>query len=157
MDDIDLAILSELQANGRITLAALGRTVGLSEAPVQRRVRALERDGWIDRYVALVNATRAQRSCEVFLEVYLEAETARALGAFESGASALPEVVECHRVAGESRYLLKVVTRDLEAFNHLYVTELLLLPNVLRTRQFISLVQVKSTTALPLPRTLRDF
>jgi Lrp/AsnC family leucine-responsive transcriptional regulator len=156
MDEVDLAILRELQEDGRLGLAELGRRVGLTAAPVQRRLRALEHEGWISRYVALVDPRRARRAFEVFLEVLLEVESRRALELFEDGVRALPEITECHRVSGRSHYLVKVVTRDADAFDRFYSQHLLALPGVLRTTRQVSLAKVKGTTALPLPRVVRD-
>lgn len=156
MDEVDLGILRELQKDGRLSLAELGRCVGLSAAPVQRRLRSLERDGWISAYVALIEPAHVRRAFEVFVEVELSAETREALDAFEAGVRRLPEVTECHRITGRSHYLLKVVTRDGDAFNDVYSQELLALPGLLRTTTTVSMSRVKYTTALPLPRVVRD-
>jgi Lrp/AsnC family transcriptional regulator, leucine-responsive regulatory protein len=155
MDEVDLAILKELQDDGRLSLVELGRRVGLSAAPVQRRVRSLERDGWISGYVALVDPWLARRTFEVFVEVLLETESRAAFTAFEAGVRQLPEILECHRVSGSSQYLLKVVTRDAGSFDLFYSESLLALPGVLRTTRRVSLSRVKYTTALPLPRVTR--
>ena len=156
MDDVDLAILRELQGDGHLSLVELGRRVGLSAAPVQRRVRSLERDGWIERYVAVVDPRLAQRSFEVFLEVALDLESRDALQTFEEGVQALAEIVECHRVTGTRHYLLKVVTRDARSFDHFYSEYVLSLPGVRRTTWQVSLSRIKYTTALPLPRLVRN-
>ena len=156
MDEVDLAILSELQVDGRLSLADLGHRVGLTAAPVQRRLRALEREGWISRYVALVDPRLARRAFEVFLEVLLEAESGQAFQAFEDEVRGLPEITECHRVTGSSHYLLKVVSRDAESFDRFFTQRLLALPGVRRTTRQVSLAKVKDTTALPLPRLVRD-
>lgn len=156
MDHVDLAILRELQEDGRLSLGQLGQRVGLTSAPVQRRLRALERQGWITGYVALVDARRVHRTFEVFLEVLLEVESGRALQRFEDGVRDLPEVTECHRITGQYHYLVKVVTRDAEAFDRFYSERLLAVPGVLRTTRTVSFAKVKDTTALPLPRAVRD-
>jgi Lrp/AsnC family leucine-responsive transcriptional regulator len=156
MDGIDLAILKAVQEQGRLTLAALARQVGLSEAPVQRRLRALERSGWVDRYVALLSPQAVNRSTEVFVEVYLASESAANTSAFEHAVMAIPEVVECHRLIGDAQYLIKVVTRDIASFNDLYTETLLGLPGLLRTRRLPSMARTKYTTSLPLPTSVRD-
>jgi len=156
MDEVDLAILRELQVDGRLSLADLGHRVGLTAAPVQRRLRALEREGWISRYVALVDPGLARRTFEVFLEVLLEVESRQAFDLFEDGVKSLPEITECHRVTGSSHYLVKVVSRDADAFDRFFTQRLLALPGVMRTTRQVSLAKVKGTTALPLPRMVRD-
>lgn len=155
MDDVDMAILRELQDDGHLSLVELGRRVGLTAAPVQRRVRALERDGWISRYVALVDPRRARRTFEVFVEVELAEESGPLLAIFEERIGHLPEIVECHRTSGRQHYLIKVVTHDVETFNTFYVEKILALPGVARTSTRVSLSRVKYTTALPLARPRR--
>jgi DNA-binding Lrp family transcriptional regulator len=156
MDEVDLAILTELQNDGHLSLAELGRRVGLTVAPVQRRLRSLEREGSISRYVALLDPRWVRRDFEVFVAVELGVESAVALDRFEASVHELEEVTECHRMTGASQYLLKVVTRDGEAFDTFYSQRLLALPGLLRTTKQVSLRRVKYTTALPLPRAVRD-
>lgn len=156
MDELDLAILRELQEDGRMSLGQLGQRIGLTPAPVQRRVRALEREGWITRYAALLDAHLIRRTFVVFVEVLLKVESGQGLQSFEKAISELPEVTECHRITGKHHYLAKVVTRDAESFNRFYSEHLLALPGVLRTTRRISFAKVKETTALPLPKTTKD-
>lgn len=150
MDDVDVAILNELQKDSRLSLAELGRRVGLTAAPVQRRLRSLERDGWVTAYVAIVSPARAGLQFEAFVEVELEAETPRLLAAFEDGVAGVSEVTECHRITGAAHYLLRVVARDARAFDDFYLSVLLTLPGVTRTTRRVSLSRVKYSTALPL-------
>ncbi len=156
MDDVDLAILRELQVDGHLSLVELGRRVGLTAAPVQRRLRSLEQDGWISRYVAIVDPRRARSAFEVFLEVELADESRQTLALFEESIGELPEVTECYRISGRMNYLLKVMTRDVEAFNSFYLERILALPGILRTTTQVSLSRVKYTTAIPLPRSTRE-
>jgi len=152
VDALDMAILRELQEDGHLSLVELGQRVGLTAAPVQRRLRTLERDGWISRYVALVDPRRARRAFEVFLEVELGEQSRDALALFEEKIDQLPEITECHRISGRVNYLLKVVTRDVDSFNTFYLEHILSLPDVSRITTHISLSRVKYTTALPLAR-----
>ena len=156
MDEIDLAILGQLQSDSRLSLAELGRRVGLTSAPVQRRLRSLERDGWVSRYVALLSPGHVHRTFEVYLEVELVTESRPVLDAFEERVTQLPEVLECHRISGDVHYLLKGMFRDAKAFDEFYTGVLLAWPDVRRTTRHVSLARVKYTTALPLPRAPRD-
>lgn len=156
MDEVDLAILSELQKDGRLSLSELGKRVRLTQAPVQRRLRSLEREGWITHYVALLDAGLVRRSFVAFVEVLLEVESEQSLQRFEQAIGDLPEVTECHRITGKYHYLVKTVTRDAAAFDRLHSKGLLSIPGVLRTTRRISFAKVKETTALPLPRMIRD-
>jgi len=152
VDEVDLAILRELQEDGHLSLVELGRRVGLTAAPVQRRLRTLEQDGWISRYVALVDPRRARRAFEAFLDVELINESRKTLELFEEAIGQLPEITECHRISGRMNYLLKVMARDVETFNTFYLERILSVPGISRTTTQISLSRVKFTTALPLPR-----
>jgi len=156
VDEVDLAILRELQEDGHLSLTELGRRVGLTAAPVQRRLRTLEQDGWISRYVAIVDPGRARRGFEVFLEVELAEESPQTLALFEQTVDRLTEITECHRTSGRSNYLLKVMTRDVGTFNAFYLEHILSLPGILRTTTQVSLSRVKYTTAIPLPRSARE-
>jgi Lrp/AsnC family transcriptional regulator, leucine-responsive regulatory protein len=156
MDEVDLAILNELQEDGHLSLVELGQRVGLSAAPVQRRLRGLEREGWITAYVALVDPHRARLAFETFVEIEVEYESPPALLAFEDRVQELREVTECYRIAGDAHYLLKVVTRDATQFATFYLEHLLTLPGMARTKRRVSLSRVKHSTALPLPRSARD-
>jgi len=156
VDAVDMAILRELQEDGHMSLVELGRRVGLTAAPVQRRVRALERDGWISRYVALLEPRYAGCALEVFLEVELADESRSSLAQFEEKVNQLPEITECHRIGGRFNYLLKVMTHDVETFNTFYLEHILSLPGVARTTTHVSMSRVKHTTALPIARHTRE-
>jgi DNA-binding Lrp family transcriptional regulator len=156
VDEVDLAILRELQEDGHQSLVELGRRVGLTAAPVQRRLRSLEKDGWISRYVALVDPHRVRRAFEVFLEVELADGSRQTLTLFEEAVDRLTEVTECHRISGRMNYLLKVMARDVESFNTVYLEHILSLPGIARTTTHVSLSRVKFTTAIPLPRSARE-
>jgi DNA-binding Lrp family transcriptional regulator len=155
IDDIDLDMLRSLQADGRMTLRAIGSRVGLSEAPVQRRLRTLERNGWIVGYVARVDPVRANRDFTVFLDVELDVASPVSREAVEARLAALPEVVECHRITGPSCYRVKVVTSGAAAFDVVNL-ELMALPGFRRAARHVSLARVKDTTALPLPARTQD-
>jgi Lrp/AsnC family leucine-responsive transcriptional regulator len=157
VDEVDLAILKELQVDGQLSLVELGRRVRLTAAPVQRRLRALERDGWITGYVALIDPVRARRDFEAFLEIELADQSRGTLTLFEERVQLLPEVTECHRMSGRPDYLLKVVTHDVKYFNLFYLDQVLSLPGILRSKTHISLSRIKYTTALPLPRSVREY
>ena len=138
-----------------MTLRAIGDRVGLSEAPVQRRLRTLERSGWLLGYVALVDRVLANRDFTVFLSVELDVRSAEDRETVERRLTALPEVVECHRITGSSRYFVKVVTRDAQEFDTVNLT-IMALPGFRRASRDVSLAWVKHTTALPLPARAED-
>ena len=111
LDEIDRAILAELQADGRMTNVALAERVGISPPPCLRRVRALEKAGYIRGYHADVSAELLGFGVTVFAWVGLHSQSETDLLAFEALAASWPEVRSCHMLAGETDFLLKVVAR----------------------------------------------
>ena len=149
LDETDLRLLRVLQKNGRITNAELSERVNLSPSACHRRVQRLESLGVIDGYVALVNRQRIGRSVIVFVEISLSGQADEVLDAFERQAALIPDILECHLMAGSADYLLKVVARDAEDFARIHRQKLARLPGVAQMRSSFSLKPVLSTTALP--------
>lgn len=151
LDSIDWQILAELQENARIPNVELADRVHLSPSPCLARVRRLEREGVISRYVALLDARAVGRGVSLFVQVRLEKQVKGDLSAFEQAVGGRPEVMECYLMTGMSDYLLRVVVRDLDEFQE-FVTEFLSqLPGVRGIQSSVALKQVKYQTALPLP------
>lgn len=150
IDEIDLKILDELQANGRLTNVELATRVGLSPSPCLTRVRSLEEVGIIARYVALLDAERIGPSVSVFIQVALERQSEDALSAFEKAVRGMPEVMECYLMSGDSDYLLRVLVRDTAHLRDFVRDTLTNLPGVAKIRSSFALKQVKYQTALPL-------
>ena len=151
LDSIDWQILSVLQENARIANVDLADRVHLSPSPCLARVRSLERDGIISRYVALLDARAVGRGVSLFVQVRLEKQVKGALNAFERAVVKRPEVMECYLMTGPSDYLLRVVVSDLDEFQ-VFVTDFLSrLPGVSGIQSSVALKQVKYQTALPLP------
>lgn len=150
LDSTDWQILAELQANARIANVELADRVHLSPSPCLARVRRLEREGVISRYVALLDARKVGQGVSLFVQVRLEKQVKGDLSAFEQAVGARPEVMECYLMTGNSDYLLRVVVPDLDAFQE-FVTEFLSrLPGVGGIQSSVALKQVKYQTALPL-------
>ncbi len=150
IDAIDRRILGVLQSDARVTNVELAERVGLSPSPCHRRVRAIEESGVIRNYVALLDAETLGLGLSVFVEVTLKEKTAATSAAFEAAIVGRDEVMECHTMAGDADYLLRIVAPDIPAFRQFIMHELLAMPSVGSTRSSFSLGQVKYTTALPL-------
>lgn len=150
LDGIDRAILSVLQAQGRLPNSELAERVHLSPSACHRRVARLEAAGVIRGYAALLDPQAAGRRSIVFVEITLRGQTTETLEAFEREAARLPEVLECHLMAGTADYLLKVAARDPEDFARIHREALARLPGVAQMQSSFSLKVVRSTTALPL-------
>ena len=150
IDSIDWQILAELQENARIANVDLADRVHLSPSPCLVRVRRLEREGVISRYVALLDPRAVGRSVSLFLQVRLERQVKGDLSAFEQAVVERPEVMECYLMTGVSDYLLRVVVADLDEFQVFVTNFLSRLPGVGGIQSSVALKQVKYQTALPL-------
>ena len=150
LDPIDKRILAALQQDASLSNVALAERVGLSPSPCLTRVRALERAGVIACRVALLDAGVLGPNLSVFIQIGLERQTKPRLDAFESAITALPEVMECYLMTGDSDYLIRVMVRDAAALQHLIVERLAKIEGVASIRSSFALKQVKSNTALPL-------
>lgn len=150
MDAMDRKILAALQTNARITNVELAAAVGLSPSPCLRRVRELERQGVIRGYATLLDPAAVSLPVSVFVNVTLERQTEGALEAFESAVKKWPEVMECYLMTGDSDYLLRVVAKDIDAYQRFVLERLTHIPSVASIKSSFALRQVKYGTALPL-------
>ena len=151
MDAIDIRILERLQQDARISNVDLARAVNLSPSPCLARVRALEGDGTIQRYVTLLDAKKLGLTVSVLVQVTLEKQVEPALEAFEKAVRARPEVMECYLMTGDADYLLRVLVPDVPAFERFILDFLSRVPGVGNIKSSFALKQVKYQTALPLP------
>jgi DNA-binding Lrp family transcriptional regulator len=119
LDQIDLRILTELQADGRITNQALSERVGLSARPCLERVRRLEREGLITGYRAVLDVRRLQSCITVLAQIALEHHGRHGRQLFERRLANTPEVVECFEVSGEFDYIAKLICPDIDAYQEL--------------------------------------
>jgi len=149
LDSIDRRILAILQKTGRISNAELADKAHLSASACHRRVQRLERDGYISGYVALLNRRKVGRPTTVFVEITLSGQTDEVLDAFEKAVARVPDVLECHLMAGSADYLLKVVAGDTEDFARIHRRYLATLPGVAQMQSSFALRRVVETTALP--------
>jgi Lrp/AsnC family transcriptional regulator, leucine-responsive regulatory protein len=150
IDPVDVRILSELQANAKLTNVELATRVHLSPSPCLSRVRALEERGVIDRYVALLDPHAVGLHVSVFIQISLEKQTKDALDVFEAAIKERPEVMECYLMSGDSDYLLRVVVENVQALERLIIDKLTPISVVANIRSSFALKQVKYATALPL-------
>lgn len=150
LDEIDLRILDELQRNAKLTNVELAARVHLSPSPCLSRVRALERAGFINRYVALLEPRELGFGVSVFIQIQLDKQVRRALDQFEAAMGRHPAVMECYLMTGDSDYLIRIVVPDVAAVEKFIVGELSKIPGVAHIRTSFALKQVKYQTALPL-------
>jgi DNA-binding Lrp family transcriptional regulator len=149
-DDIDRAILNVLQKKGRISNAELADLVNLSASACHRRVQRLEKDGFIKEYVALLSPRKIGVPTTVFVEITLSAQADEVLENFEKAVARIPDVLECHLMAGAADYILKVVAEDTDDFARIHRQHLTRLPGVAQMQSSFALRTVFKTTALPI-------
>jgi len=149
LDRYDRALLTALQDDGTLSIAALSERVGLSATPCWKRVKRLEEEGYIERRVAIVDRKKVGLGVTVFVSVRAGQHDEKWLKRFAAAVATMPEVQEFHRMSGDVDYLLKVVTTDIDGYDAFY-------KKLIRTAQLsgvssaFSMEQIKSTTALPL-------
>ncbi len=149
LDETDRRILKVLQDRGRISNADLSEAVNLSQSACHRRVQRLEVDGYIRKYVALLDARKMEVPTTVFVEITLSGQADEVLDAFEKGVALIPDVLECHLMAGTADYLLKVVAQNTDDFARIHRQYLARLPGVAQMQSSFALRTVFKTTALP--------
>jgi Lrp/AsnC family transcriptional regulator, leucine-responsive regulatory protein len=147
-DSADRRILRELQKDGRLSNARLAERVGLSAAACWQRTRRLFETGVIRAVRAQIDPASVDRRVLVVIGVVLDRSTPDSFAQFERAVSGLEEILDCHLVAGEVDYFLRVRMRDLAAFNRFHADTVISLPGVRQVRTFFVLSEVKSDTPL---------
>jgi Lrp/AsnC family transcriptional regulator len=149
MDKIDRKLLALLQTDSTMSIAQMADQVGLSQTPCWKRIQRMEADGVIMRRVALLSPEHLGLGLTVFVSIESSDHSPEWLARFAAAVSALPEVVEVHRMAGDVDYMLRVVTRDIPAYDRFYKRLIAAVP-IKNVSSRFSMERVKSTTELPL-------
>ena len=150
LDKIDRRILRDLQTDGRMTNVELAHRAGISAPPCLRRVRALEEAGLIRGYHAEVNAEALGFTVTIFAQVGLSSQAETDLKAFEALMASYPEVRECHMLAGEADFLLRIVATDWDAYQRFLTTKLTPAPNVSHVKSALAIRSSKSEPGVPI-------
>jgi Lrp/AsnC family transcriptional regulator, leucine-responsive regulatory protein len=150
LDAIDLKILDELQRDGRLSNVALARSIGLSPTPCTERVRALEAAGIIAGYSARLDAQRLDLGLLVFIEIAIDRTSQDAFDQFAAAMLRIPQVQECHMVAGGFDYLIKVRVPDMAAYRAFLGEVLSKVPGIRETRTYAVMERVKESAAVDL-------
>ena len=148
MDLIDKKLLQLLQTDSKKTTKELSSKLNLSVTAVYERIKKLEREGIIDKYVVLVNRSKVEKGFVVFCHIKLIQHTKEFLTKFESEVVKLSEILECHHVSGEYDYILKIAVKDMEAYREFLVTKLTTLEHIGSTHSTFMISEVKNTTVL---------
>ena len=147
---MDKRILHALQQNGKLQNNDLAEKIGLSPSPCLRRVKQLEEEGVIDRYVALVNPQKVNLGLTVFARIWLKSQDEKTVNQFIDAIMNIPEIVECQLMAGDCDFFLRIVVSDLEAYRKFQINRLNKIAGIQNVKTEIPLQKIKLTTVLPL-------
>jgi Lrp/AsnC family transcriptional regulator len=150
MDNIDKKILATLQEDASLSVAEVGQRVGLSSTPCWKRIQKLEAEGVIKKRVALIDPDKIGLGLSVFVSIETGDHSQDWLGKFADLVSAMPEVMEFHRMAGDVDYMLRVVVADMQSYDGFYKRLIAAVPLKNVTSRF-AMEKIKSTTVLPIP------
>ncbi len=150
MDYIEYKLLNSLQKNARLTNLELAKKVGLSASPCLRRVKTLEENGVITGYSAIINQNKVNLSVNVFVQVSLERQSEERLKIFEERIMEYEEVMEAYLMTGEADYLLRIVVKDLQAYEKFLKNNLTQIKGIASIRSYFSLKQVTRKYNLPI-------
>jgi Lrp/AsnC family leucine-responsive transcriptional regulator len=143
LDRHDIRILEILSTEGRIPVTELARRVGLSKSPCQVRVKRLQKEGYILGFRAILNPARLRLEQVAFVEVKLSDTSEKALSEFNEAVLKIPQVEQCHMIAGAFDYLLKIRTRDMKSYREVLGEKVSALPHVANTSTHVSMQAVK--------------
>ena len=150
IDDLDIKIMQILQANARTTIKEISEQVGMSSTPVFERVKKLENHGFIRKYVALLDEAKLNYKMVAFVQISLNLHNLDEVNAFTDQVTVFPEVMECYHTTGESDFLLKILVRDMDEFNHFILYKLSEIENLSHVRTQFALSTRKKTTEIGL-------
>ncbi|MFM9988319.1 Lrp/AsnC family transcriptional regulator [Flavobacterium sp.] len=148
LDEIDKNLLKLLQTDSKKTTKELSSKLNLSVTAVYERIKKLEREGIIEKYVVLLNRKKIEKGFVVFCHIKLIQHTKEFLTKFESQVIKLNEVLECHHVSGDYDYILKIVLKDMEEYREFLVEKLTTLEHIGSTHSTFMISEVKNTTVI---------
>ena len=150
MDATDKKILNLLQKNARLTYKEIAEQINLTQTPVYDRIKRMESEGVIEKYVVILDKHKVGTSLTVFSQVTLTKQTVEVSSIFDKTIENLPEVVECSFVSGSFDYLLKIIVKDMEEYHRFHQLKLSIIPGVSQINSYFVMSEVKSTTEIPI-------
>lgn len=155
LDEFDRKILDLLQHDAGLSTAEIAEKVGLTQSPCWRRINRLEEDGYIQARVALLDRKKLGLGAQVFAHVKLSGHGRKSLPEFEAAVRDLPEVMECYTIFGETDFILRVVTKNMDAYERFLREYLFQLPTVQEVHSSVVGSEIKHETALPITAAVR--
>jgi Lrp/AsnC family transcriptional regulator len=150
LDAIDLRILQLLQENAQFTIKEISQKINLSMTPTHDRIKRLEQEEIIEKYVTILNKKKLGNPLVVYCSITLDKQQKNHFEEFEGAIKQFPEVIECSVISGSYDYLVKVIAKDMEAYNEFYQKKLSDLQSVAHISSSFVMSEVKNTTVLPL-------
>ena len=150
LDELDLKILTYLQEDSRMTIRDIAKALNISTTPIFNRIKRLEKEGVIEQYVAIVNPEKVGKMLFAFVFISLKEHSKEAVESMEKQVTGFSEVLECHYVTGGADFFLKVIVKDIKAYNSFVSEKLFSVKNIGKIESLLSLNQVKSTNVIPL-------
>ncbi len=152
LDETDLKILRLLQNDAELTNKQMAYVLHKSLGTIHERIRRLKAEGYIKKTVAILDRAKIECGLIAFCHVNLSGHDAATLKGFEQEAIKLPEVMECFQLSGDSDFILRIATKDMEAYTSFYRNKLAELPNIITMQSSFVLEELKSVTAYPIPQ-----
>ena len=149
-DALDKQIMNILQHNSRTTIKDIAEQVGMSSTPIFERIKRLEKNGYIDKYVALLNEAKLGYKMVAFVQISLNLHNLDEVNAFVENVTVFPEVMECYHTTGESDFLLKILVKDMDRFNDFILYKLSEIENLSHVKTQFALSTRKRTTEIGL-------
>ncbi|PAU58797.1 AsnC family transcriptional regulator [Pseudomonas sp. PIC25] len=149
LDNFDRRILALLQEDASLSTAEIAERVGLSQSPCWRRIQRLKEEGVVRGQVTLLDRRKVGLNAQIFAQVKLNAHGRSNLTEFAEAMRGFPEVLECHVLMGTVDFMLRIVTRDIEAYERFFFEKLSQVPGIQEVNSIVALSEIKSTTALP--------
>lgn len=150
LDDTDKRLLELLQSDSKMNVKEIASKLNLSKTPIYERIKKLEKEKIIGKYVAILNSEQLESSMAVFCTVSLDSQKLEEINSFSKSVSEIPEVVECYLLGGSNDFLLKVIVKDLKSYHLFSSGKLAALPNLGQIKSTFVLNEIKKSTVLPI-------
>ncbi len=150
IDTIDRSILRMLQQHSKMTIKEIAGKLNLTASPVFERIKRLEKEKYITSYRAVIDRKKIGLSLLVFCNISLIQHEANSIKKFEKDIQQFPEVIECYHIGGMSDYLIKVVVKDMDTYQHFVAKKLASVDNIRQVQSSFVMTEVKSTADLPI-------
>ena len=150
LDNTDISILKILQENARLTNQEIADKLHKTASPIYRRIKRLEEEGFIKKYVAVLDPKKIDRGLMAFTHVQLKDHSQDSLRNFEQAIIQLPEVLECYHMTGAFDFILRIVISDMDAYHHFLRSKLAQLSNIGTVQSFFVMSEIKTESAYPL-------